>query len=746
MLAALIWDERVDMSIGTKRKRTVGSWLLLVTATVGCWPSIGCSGAATNDEEDVGRSDAAATLDPSASLWPTSGGVVSIPYQIVAPDAQGESEEHFPISIGIPPSVQAFQPVLQYVSQVTHNRFQFTPGAMSGARIQFVGKESWADSGASCKTGKHSPTKCAFRLSHIIGVAHRKDGSADPIRVYFADGTYRRTALDDLSAKAPCQDAGCPDPDRNTTVNYPINPQTGAPYITDDVAAIEQSGATIIAWYKNGFVSKGTETDPGSSSAPRAYTHYTVRVGEATFSLPLVAVAISTNGKVHAFWRNPIGPGLVHTLGTSSTELVGAVADQNAVTIPAGESVDDIVGMVYDEQNNLQTYFASAKERYSGNRADLGALGHQNVKMNSARDAFSTILHELTHALGFAHEQQRPDRDTYLSVSSALIKKYPQNYSLLPSAATTGGYDFASIMHYDSTSGFLRRGDNANFSKNYSSYSWRDLRGLLVQYGFTDPQSSAAEEASVAADFSAASVTLKQPPVYSPATAHVMGDIVGMDVEASGPIRTYYAKTSSTGVVSLTGSRGTSYDLGRSPVNGVEEFDVTPPSANGVVAAATDIVGIAISDGEAITWFKSAALGCPSGLVRTRGSLTALDSIWAAGCVALPSGYTADNIRDIARHRYGGVTHVITAYNDGKFSIGGTGDLAADSHGVFDVALGDSLNPSQVDASLIQGFAILNGGAQFFLGCDANVENCGGYEYQYVNVPDFVSRLPAQFQ
>jgi len=59
-----------------------------------------------------------------------------------------------------------------------------------------------------------------------------------------------------------------------------------------------------------------------------------------------------------------------------------------------------------------------------------------------------TIAHELMHALGFAHEQQRPDRDQWVHVCFNLD---PFNYGLVGPApyALTSPYDYASIMHYE---------------------------------------------------------------------------------------------------------------------------------------------------------------------------------------------------------------------------------------------------------------------------------------------------------
>ena len=63
-----------------------------------------------------------------------------------------------------------------------------------------------------------------------------------------------------------------------------------------------------------------------------------------------------------------------------------------------------------------------------------------------------TIIHEFMHALGFLHEQNREDRDTYISVVYQNIKKGADiNFHKAEAGTTTGygvGYDYGSVMHY----------------------------------------------------------------------------------------------------------------------------------------------------------------------------------------------------------------------------------------------------------------------------------------------------------
>uniref|UniRef100_H2ZMX9 Metalloendopeptidase n=1 Tax=Ciona savignyi TaxID=51511 RepID=H2ZMX9_CIOSA len=82
------------------------------------------------------------------------------------------------------------------------------------------------------------------------------------------------------------------------------------------------------------------------------------------------------------------------------------------------------------------------------------------VSIGKGCDHPQTVMHELLHALGFLHEQSRPDRDNFVTVNlQNVFKNFEGNFVKAKAEHMIdlkSPYDFKSIMHYN---GF-------SFSKN----------------------------------------------------------------------------------------------------------------------------------------------------------------------------------------------------------------------------------------------------------------------------------------
>jgi len=85
-----------------------------------------------------------------------------------------------------------------------------------------------------------------------------------------------------------------------------------------------------------------------------------------------------------------------------------------------------------------------------------------------------TVVHELMHALGFLHEQNRSERDGYVYVNWQNIKAGTENNFEKASSQTTDafgvGYDYGSVMHY-SANAFSKNGQSTLVAKNGGSAS-----------------------------------------------------------------------------------------------------------------------------------------------------------------------------------------------------------------------------------------------------------------------------------
>ncbi|WP_299588486.1 M12 family metallopeptidase [uncultured Microbulbifer sp.] len=86
----------------------------------------------------------------------------------------------------------------------------------------------------------------------------------------------------------------------------------------------------------------------------------------------------------------------------------------------------------------------------SENRSMVGMSGGGQFFSLSDWDSKYIIVHELGHAIGMRHEQQRSDRDKYVDIVEENIKPaYIYNFDIRQSH-NYSEYDFLSVMHYPS--------------------------------------------------------------------------------------------------------------------------------------------------------------------------------------------------------------------------------------------------------------------------------------------------------
>lgn len=101
----------------------------------------------------------------------------------------------------------------------------------------------------------------------------------------------------------------------------------------------------------------------------------------------------------------------------------------------------------------------------SGCWASLGRIGGRqqvNIQSRSCTNRLGTVIHEIMHAVGFMHTQNRPDRDEWVEIVYDNIRSGVESnfHKLNGRYVKTFGvpYDYNSVMHYNAYS-FSKNGE-----------------------------------------------------------------------------------------------------------------------------------------------------------------------------------------------------------------------------------------------------------------------------------------------
>jgi hypothetical protein len=149
--------------------------------------------------------------------------------------------------------------------------------------------------------------------------------------------------------------------------------------------------------------------------------------------------------------------------------------------------------IVFKAKKPSTTTYVHFKYDSGVNNSYLGKVGgRQDIRL-AEYHKYGVVAHEILHALGFVHEQNRPDRDSYIIVYEANIDpQYAFQFQKLSSSfySTFLPFDFDSIMLYGSSQGAIDSSlptmtdlSGIPFTEQRYYLSGQDIAGIEAVYG-----------------------------------------------------------------------------------------------------------------------------------------------------------------------------------------------------------------------------------------------------------------------
>ncbi|MEQ1505138.1 MAG: M12 family metallopeptidase [Myxococcota bacterium] len=454
--------------------------------------------------------------------------------------------------------------------------------------------------------------------SDIVGTGISPAGD---VYTWYADGMVSAGTSTDLdSARA----------------QYAYTPAAG--YDVADIVAIAiANDGDVYTWYDDGRRSIGSTSDLDEQGAPAVYS--------APANKTIVEIDIAVDSDVYAWYAD----GTV-SIGTSTN--LTAHAAPVAYTEPPGAA--NIVGIAIANDSDVYTWYDDDTV-VIGTSVDLDADADPASFETPGNCSTKSVVHEIGHVIGLAHEQSHPDRDDYVRVFDNIKVGKDNNFCIAAGCEWYHGstlytaYDVTSRMHYGSygfsidgsptlleratIGGTVIKADVVDMSISPSGdvYTWW-TDGTVTMGTSDDLELTKSRYAFVVPD-------------------HTVSEIVGIAIaKGTGDVYAFYDDG--------TRSIGTTADLGS--VSGPVPYTLPP-----TIASASQIVAVDHApNGRTYAWYDNNKV--------SSGTSTDLDAFSAPTTFSVASGRTRPQVLGIAISAAG---DTYAWYTRGDVSAGSTTDF-----------------------------------------------------------------------